>query len=211
MKIEIKSRWSGSILFSLETDSLKLAVEAAVNQGANLRDANLRGANLTGANLTGANLTGADLRDANLTGANLRGANLTGANLRGANLGGAKNFNKFAICSLLMLLDQTGKIRAYKLVKADGLAPFNGGILYEIGKKYEVASANADEFVQCAEGINLATLDWVIANFQAGYRVLIAEFEARDIAAIPITTDGKFRVFRCEIVGEKNLKDIGIQ
>ena len=201
MKVEIKSRWTGSVLFSLETESLKLAVEAAVKQGAYL----------TGAYLTGADLRGADLRGADLTDADLTGADLRGADLRGADLRGAKNLNKFAVCSLLMLLDQPGKIRAYKLVKADGLAPFNGGIIYEIGKKPEVASANTDEFAQCAEGINLGTLDWVIGHYQQGYRILIAEFEAKDIAAIPIATDGKFRVFRCEIVGEKKLSEIGLK
>ena len=89
MKFEIKSWMTGGILFSIETDSWKLAVEAAVKSGANLYGANLYGANLYGADLRGANLRGADLRGANLYGADLRGANLYGANLRGANLRGA--------------------------------------------------------------------------------------------------------------------------
>ena len=99
MKFEIRSRWSGWVLFSLETESLKLAVEAGVKSGANLRAANLRGANLRGANLGAANLRGANLGAANLRGAdlggadlraaNLRGADLRDANLRGADLGGA--------------------------------------------------------------------------------------------------------------------------
>src|SRR6185503_11907011 len=76
MKIEIKSRWSGWVLFSLKTSTLKLAVEAAVKQGANLEGAYLEGAYLKGANLEGANLKGADLKGANLEGANLKGANL---------------------------------------------------------------------------------------------------------------------------------------
>ena len=44
MKIEIKSRWNASILFSIETETLKLALEAAVKKGADLRGADLRGA-----------------------------------------------------------------------------------------------------------------------------------------------------------------------
>jgi hypothetical protein len=101
MNFEIKSRWNGSVLFSLETESLKLAVEAAVKSRANLSGANLSGADLSGANLSGAdlsraNLTGANLSGADLTGANLTGANLSGADLYGANLYGAKiEFNKF--------------------------------------------------------------------------------------------------------------------
>ena len=42
---EIKSRVTGSILFSLETQSLKLTLEAAVKSGANLRGADLSSAN----------------------------------------------------------------------------------------------------------------------------------------------------------------------
>jgi hypothetical protein len=74
VKIEIKSWMSGSIIFSLETESIKLCLEAAVKSGANLRGANLCEADLRGANLRGANLCEANLREANLRGANLRGA-----------------------------------------------------------------------------------------------------------------------------------------
>ena len=80
--IEIKSRWTGALLYSGEHADAKWAIEVAVKAGANLGGANLRGANLGGANLGGANL-----RDANLRGANLGGANLGGANLRGAKVG----------------------------------------------------------------------------------------------------------------------------
>ena len=79
MLFEIKHRFSGSVLFSLETESLKLCVEAAVKGGANLDGAYLRGAYLDGADLRGAYLDGA-----NLDGANLRGAYLHGAYLHGA-------------------------------------------------------------------------------------------------------------------------------
>ena len=46
MKFEITNRWTGSVMFSLETTSLKLCIEAAVKSGANLDGAYLRGANL---------------------------------------------------------------------------------------------------------------------------------------------------------------------
>ncbi len=85
MNIEIKHRWTGSVLFSIETENFKLAVEAAVKG-----DANLGGANLGGANLGGAYMRGADLRGANLGGANLGGAYMRGADLRGADMRGAK-------------------------------------------------------------------------------------------------------------------------
>ncbi len=190
MKFEITHRFTGAVLFSLETESLKLCVEAAVKSNANLGDAYLG--------------------DANLGGANLGGANLRGANLGGANLGGAKGINKYRCTPLLMLLDQPGKIRLYKLVTKKGEGPYNGGIIYEIGNSYSVDDANCDEHEHCAAGINLATLDWCMKNWQKGYRILIAEFKAKDIAAVPTATDGKFRVHRCTIVGEKNLKKIGL-
>ena len=74
MKFEIKSWFDGRVLFALETDSMKLCVEAAVKQRANLQRADLQGADLQGADLQGADLQGADLRGADLQGANLRGA-----------------------------------------------------------------------------------------------------------------------------------------
>ena len=91
VKIEIKSWFSGDVLFEYESDNatMKKAVEAAVDDNANLRGADLRGANLRGADLSDANLRGADLSDADLSDANLRGADLRGANLRGADLSDA--------------------------------------------------------------------------------------------------------------------------
>ncbi len=91
MKIEIKSCFTGNVLFSHEAEenSVKTTLLAAIEAKANLYGANLRGANLRGADLYGANLRGADLYGANLYGANLYGANLRGANLRGADLYGA--------------------------------------------------------------------------------------------------------------------------
>ena len=89
MLFEIKSRYSGVVIFSLECGSLKLCIQAAVKSKANLYGADLRGADLRGADPYGANLRGADLRGADLYGANLYGANLREANLRGADLYGA--------------------------------------------------------------------------------------------------------------------------
>ncbi|HEF4749723.1 TPA: pentapeptide repeat-containing protein [Burkholderia multivorans] len=89
MKVEILNRWTLKVIFECEADSMKVAVELAFKQGANLRGANLRGANLSGANLRGADLRGANLRGANLSDAYLSGAYLSGANLSGANLRGA--------------------------------------------------------------------------------------------------------------------------
>jgi uncharacterized protein YjbI with pentapeptide repeats len=88
IKLEIKNRWTGNVLFTYESDNnnFKKTVLKALDEGANLRCANLRRADLVGANLRDADLIGANLRDADLIGANLRDANLIGADLRGANL-----------------------------------------------------------------------------------------------------------------------------
>ena len=83
---KIESRFDGRVLYRCESESLLLALEEAVESGANLWGANLGGANLRGANLRGANLWGANLWEANLWGANLGEANLRGANLRGATI-----------------------------------------------------------------------------------------------------------------------------
>ena len=91
IKIQIKSRYFGSVLFEYEKENntIKETLIEAVKKGAYLGGADLRGADLRGADLGGAYLGGADLRGADLRGAYLGGADLRGAYLRGADLGGA--------------------------------------------------------------------------------------------------------------------------
>ena len=88
IKIEIKNRWTGNILFEYlsENNTIKKTVSEAIKSGADLCGADLCGAYLCEANLRGADLCGANLREANLRGADLCGANLRGADLCGANL-----------------------------------------------------------------------------------------------------------------------------
>ena len=89
MKFEIKHRYSGNVLLSMDTESIKLCVEAALKSRANLNGADLNGVDLNGEDLSRANLSRADL-----IGANLNGADLIGANLNGADLIGAKSLVK---------------------------------------------------------------------------------------------------------------------
>ena len=91
IKLEIKNRFTGKVLFEFETENntIKETLQRAYLEGANLKGANLKGANLKGANLEWANLEGANLEWADLKGANLEWADLKGANLEGANLEGA--------------------------------------------------------------------------------------------------------------------------
>lgn len=96
IKIQIKNRWTGSILFEYEKENNTIkdtVIEAVYSRanlsGANFSEADLSGATLRGADLSGANLYRADLSGANLSEADLYGATLCGANLSGANLYGA--------------------------------------------------------------------------------------------------------------------------
>ena len=239
-KFEVRNRWSGEVQFTAEIEAdestlpsvklgmaLKWAFKSDANlRDADLRDANLRDADLRDADLSGADLSGADLRDANLrdadlrgaylSGANLRdadlrGANLRGANLRGAYLSGAKGINAYRCTPLLMLLDQPGKIRAYKLVNRYGEGIYRGGLKYEVGHSVSVRDANTEPDTQCGAGINVATLDWCMSEWTDSRRILIVEFEAKDIACIPTATDGKFRLHRCDVIEELDLAKVGLK
>ena len=70
VKIEIKNRFTGKILFEFETENNTIlkTLKEAIMRGANLRDAYLSGADLRGADLSGADLSGADLSGADLSG-----------------------------------------------------------------------------------------------------------------------------------------------
>ena len=91
IKISIKNRWTGSILFEYSSvdNTLAKTVTKALKGGADLCGADLCGADLCGADLRGADLRNADLRGADLCNADLCNADLRGAYLRGAYLRGA--------------------------------------------------------------------------------------------------------------------------
>ena len=228
-KIVIRSITNNGVLYETTATDLRAAVVEAVGKGANLSRANLSraylsgadlsranlsraylsgadlsGADLSRADLSGADLSGADLSGADLSRANLSRANLSRANLSGADLSGAENVSPWLVTPLLMLLDQPGPLRAYKLVDASLQSPMQptGKIAYSIGGEFSVADANTSVTDDCGAGINLATWDWIAKEWQEGYRVLVAEFTATDIAAIPTGAAGKFRVHRCTIVSE---------
>jgi len=152
MKIEIKNRWTGKVLFEFETENntvkatlLEGIKQGAYLQGADLRDAylqcaDLRDADLQGAYLQGADLRGADLRGAYLQCADLRGADLRGAylqcadlrdaDLQGADLRGAYLRDAYLQCADLRGADLQGAyLRGVKIKTA---AVFTGLYLYYI-------------------------------------------------------------------------------
>ncbi|HZS71040.1 MAG TPA: DUF5758 domain-containing protein [Candidatus Acidoferrum sp.] len=173
MKFEIKSWITGGVLFSIETDTLKLAVEAAVKSRANL---------------SGANLYGADLSRANLSRANLSGANLYGANLYGAKLKDVKNADlilaqtsllpsdgpfvgwkkcrdnvivKLAIPSKARRSNAGGRkcraeyVKVLEVFGADkGISLHDETVVYEAKKVVRCDQWNEDRWVECGGGIH---------------------------------------------------------
>jgi len=93
MKIEIKNRFTGSIIFEYtkENNTISETVKEYIRQELEKGrgSADLRYANLHSANLRSADLRSADLHSANLSSANLRYANLHSANLSSADLSSA--------------------------------------------------------------------------------------------------------------------------
>ena len=64
IKLEIKNRWTGDVVFSSTKTTMREAVEEAVKEHANLEGANLKHANLEHADLKHADLKHADLKGA---------------------------------------------------------------------------------------------------------------------------------------------------
>ena len=194
--------------------------------GANLYEANLSGANLSEANLSRAklsraklsraklseaNLSWADLSMANLSEANLfraylseanlSWANLSRANLSWADLSGAKNiplvFNTF-----LPGVKYTAFKAVTKELKSIMVHGHIGIVLdYSIGNIVTVKNANTDRRELCAEGINVAYMEY-IAKYHMNDKIVLVEFSGQDVAAIPYASDGKFRLHRCTVIRE---------
>jgi len=80
---------TGHTLYASEHETIKAALEAAVNDEVNLFGAYLVRANLSGINLPGVNLSGVTFARAHLDGANLSFAYLAGVNFSGVDLTGA--------------------------------------------------------------------------------------------------------------------------
>ena len=81
MKIEIKHRYTGSVLFAhdAEENSLKITLAMAIKSGADFTGANFTDADFTGANFYRADFTGANFTDADFTDADFTDADFTGA------------------------------------------------------------------------------------------------------------------------------------
>ena len=173
MKFEIKSRWNGSVLFSLETDSLKLCVEAAVKAKADLRGAYLSGADLGGADLGGAYLRGAYLSGAYLSGADLSGAVNGDLALAKTSIvpesGGFQGWKKCKDGVLVRVRipakakrsSATGRkcraeyVLVMEVVGAEvGISQHDGKTEYRKGEIVKCETWNEDRFIECGGGIH---------------------------------------------------------
>ncbi len=170
--------------------------------GANLANAYLADAFLVDAYLANANLASAYLANADLANADLADANLARAYLADADLADAKNYIPERTHALAALPYLPGKLQAFKLVNEDGEGHANGGIKYPVGEVVEEPDADRDPSKHCAAGLNVADLPWVLREWCEGCRVLVVEFEAADIACVPLGTDGKFRLTRLRVVSD---------
>lgn len=116
---------------------------------------------------------------------------------------------------LAKLADHTGRVRAYKVTKSDGSNPHQnfGRLDYAVGKTVEILNANTDKGAACGTGIHLGTLEYCKREYKGNkdYRIFAVEFDVQgDLAVVPTSTDGKFRVFRCHVVEELSRTQIGM-
>jgi hypothetical protein len=178
---------------------------------ANLSSADLSYANLRYANLSYADLSYANLRYADLRYANLSSADLSYANLSSADLSYAKNLPMLYRDNLAILQFQKHKLIAYKYLNADWGSPIQGNrIFYKIGETIEEKDCNTDIFQDCGSGLNVATLDWCLRDTGGDLdKIYIeVEFDPKDIAAIPYSTDGKFRVKKLKVLRKLTKREL---
>jgi len=222
MKWQIKHRYNKTILFEMEAEFFRQAVEEAVKTGADLSGADLSGVNLSGANLyranlRGADLSGADLYRADLYRANLPGADLYRANLSGVNLSGANLYRANLSGADLYRANLSGANLSdtKNLVKIMGVEPgnfywkrfeeglCNNNYQFYIGlntlRKGEVFAS--DDRVVCSHpGFHFASRSWCAVNYPN--RPLEAKIRIPDDAQInePWATDGKASADKIEIL-----------
>ena len=157
----------------------------------NLREADLSAAKLSGAKLRYAKLRYANLRHAVLRGADLHFADLTCADLSETNLSGAKG-----------LLDPVAWVNENFEMRDSWIVAYKavGKTLYtspwgEPQPGMEITEVcNPCRTVDCGCGINVATLEWVKANYPDHeiWEILVHPVGT----VVPYATDGKFRASR---------------
>ena len=197
MKWQIKHRYNKTILFEMEAEFFRQAVEEAVKTGADLSGADLSGVNLSGANLYRANLYRANLPGADLSGADLSRADLSGADLSGVNLSGADLSDTKNLVKIMGVEPGNFYWKRFE----EGLC--NNNYQFYIGlntlRKGEVFAS--DDRVVCSHpGFHFASRSWCAVNYPN--RPLEAKIRIPDDAQInePWATDGKASADKIEIL-----------
>jgi len=171
MKIEIKNRFTGSIIFEHdeEKNSILLVVKLAIESSADL----------SGANLSGANLSDADLRSADLSAADLSGVIINqttfGFVINCPEFGLFTAFKKASgkIVKLLISEDskrssatsfkcRCSKATVLTIENMDGSdsgltkisSDYNSSFIYEVGKTVEVTNFDENRWNECSTGIH---------------------------------------------------------
>ena len=170
---------------------------------ADLRYADLNGANLHGADLSDAYLHGANLHGANLNDADLSDAYLSDAYLHGADLHGADLSGVVGILSKIEYLDENFEWTD------DGLIVYKSfDESYAPSKKWEIQEGsvltevvNQDPTINCACGVNVATLDWCKRNCDKPIWRCMIRWKWLAGIVVPYHTDGKIRASRVELIG----------
>ena len=172
IKIEIKNRWTGAILFEYEKEdnTIKDTLVEAVRNSADLGGAYLRGAYLRGADLGGAYLRGADLRDADLRDAKEIPFIPLACPSDGAFIGWKKVNGKLVKleipedarrCSATSQKCRCDKAKVLAITDIDGGNPiqsiFNNsysGVTYKVGEMVYPDKFDEDRWNECSNGIH---------------------------------------------------------
>jgi hypothetical protein len=183
MKIQIKHRFTGSVIFETDAETIGAAVQAAIVAKINLRSADLSYANLSYANLSYANLSSANLRSANLRSANLRSADLSSADLRelkttkkelaamvsrrtilaDGDLIGWKKLVGGTICKLKIpakadrvggLIGRKCRCEFAEVIEGEGIAWHDRKTVYKPGETVKPDKYDPNPLVECSNGIH---------------------------------------------------------
>ena len=175
----------------IEQTSLWDATVFEITQSYAEGDADLRYADLSYANLSGANLSGANLRDADLSYANLSDANLSGAK---------------GVLSAIDYMEQNFEATAdgyivYKTFNSQYTAP-NSWVIETNSIINEIV--NQLPTIDCACGVNVAPLEWVInadnGNESCDIWKCLIEWKWLAGVTVPYHTDGKIRAERVRLI-----------
>ena len=153
MKIQIKNRWDGSVIFETDAETIGGAVAAAIAAKADLTRADLTGADLTRANLYGAKIPAEELPKL------LSVRTIVGE----GDLIGWKKLHDGTICKLLIpddakriggLIGRKCRAEFVKVLAGEGFDIHRGETKYTVGKIVRPDSFDPDPTVECSHGIH---------------------------------------------------------